>query len=63
MAVAADGGYAAAARSTIAIREKHAWTEEPNDGFDGSTPLQVVERGEVDRVWQMIFAIRTGHPM
>ena len=40
-----------------------AWMEEPNDAFDGSTPLQVVERGEVDRLWQMIFAIRTGHPM
>jgi len=40
-----------------------AWLVEPNDAFDGSTPLQVVERGEVDRLWQMIFAIRTGHPM
>jgi transcriptional regulator with XRE-family HTH domain len=39
-----------------------AWMQEPNDGFDGSTPLQVVERGEIDRIWQMIYAVRTGHP-
>lgn len=40
-----------------------AWMEEPNDAFDGSTPLQVVERGEIDRLWQMIYAVRTGHPL
>ncbi len=40
-----------------------AWMESPNQAFDGSTPLQLVERGEIDRLWQMIFAIRTGQPM
>lgn len=40
-----------------------AWMEEPNDAFDGSTPLQVVERGEIDRLWQMIYVVRTGHPL
>jgi len=38
------------------------WMEEPNDAFGGSTPLQLVERGEIDRLWQMIFAIRSGQP-
>ena len=38
------------------------WMEEPNEAFGGSTPLQLVERGEIDRLWQMIFAVRTGHP-
>lgn len=40
-----------------------AWMAQPNDAFDGSTPLQVVERGESDRLWQMIYAVRTGHPL
>lgn len=39
------------------------WMEEPNEAFGGSTPLQLVERGEIDRLWQMIFAIRTGQPL
>ncbi len=39
------------------------WMEEPNDAFGGSTPLQLVERGEIDRLWQMIFAIRSGQPV
>ena len=33
------------------------------DGFDGSTPLQVVERGEIDRIWRMLFdleSVRSG---
>lgn len=39
------------------------WMETPNNAFDGSTPLQLIERGEIDRIWQMIFAVRTGHPL
>lgn len=30
-----------------------AWLEEPNPAFDGSTPLQVIERRENDRLWRM----------
>lgn len=33
------------------------WLSEPNEAFDGQTPAQVVERGEVDRLWQMIHQI------
>jgi len=29
------------------------WLKESNLSFDGSTPLQVIERGETDRLWQM----------
>ncbi len=39
------------------------WLETPNDAFDGSTPLQLIERGESDRLWQMVFEVRTGHPL
>jgi len=39
-----------------------AWLQEPNEAFDGSTPLQVIERGESDRLWQMIYFLNSGEP-
>ena len=27
------------------------WLNKPNPAFDGSTPLDVIARGEIDRVW------------
>ena len=36
------------------------WLKTPNDAFDGSTPLQVIERGESDRIWTMIYEVRSG---
>ena len=38
------------------------WMTTPNDAFDGFKPLEVMERGEVDRIWQMIFLLRSGVP-
>jgi hypothetical protein len=46
----------------IEPKEIGGWMDEPSDAFDGSTPLQVLERGEIDRIWHMIYAVRTGHP-
>ena len=37
------------------------WLQRPNQQFDGSTPLQVMERGETDRLWRMIWQLREGH--
>ena len=37
------------------------WLQRPNKQFDGSTPLQVIERGESDRLWRMIWQLREGH--
>jgi len=37
------------------------WLQRPNKQFDGSTPLQVIERGETDRLWRMIWQLREGH--
>ena len=37
------------------------WLQRPNKQFDGSTPLQVIERGETDRLWQMIWHLREGN--
>ena len=38
------------------------WLTTPNDAFEGFKPLEVIERGEVDRIWQMIFLLRSGVP-
>ncbi len=38
------------------------WLKSPNPAFDGSTPLQVVERGEMDRIWRMLFDLESGQP-
>lgn len=38
------------------------WLQQPNQAFDGSTPLQVIERGETDRLWRMIWHVREGNP-
>jgi hypothetical protein len=38
------------------------WLKGPNQAFDGSTPLQVVERGEIDRIWRMLYDLESGQP-
>jgi Protein of unknown function (DUF2384) len=38
------------------------WLKSPNPAFDGSTPLQIMERGEIDRIWQMLFDLESGQP-
>ncbi len=43
-------------------RQVITWMQEPNPAFDGSTPLQVIERGESDRLWKMIYALESGDP-
>src|ERR1700736_3725780 len=30
-----------------------SWLETSNPAFEGSTPVQVIERGESDRIWRM----------
>jgi hypothetical protein len=38
------------------------WLRAPNQAFDGSTPLQLVERGEIDRIWRMLYDLESGKP-
>ena len=38
------------------------WMLRPNQAFDRLKPIEVIERGEVDRIWQMIFLLRSGTP-
>jgi DNA-binding transcriptional regulator YiaG len=36
------------------------WLDTPNDAFDGLKPVEVIERGEIDRLWNMIFYLESG---
>ncbi len=36
------------------------WLDTPNDALDGLKPLEVIERGEIDRLWNMISYLESG---
>jgi len=36
------------------------WLKAPNRAFGGLKPLEVIERGEVDRIWRMVFDLESG---
>lgn len=36
------------------------WLLRPNEAFGGLKPLEVVERGEIHRLWQMLFWLQSG---
>jgi hypothetical protein len=36
------------------------WLRAPNPAFEGQTPIQVIQRGEADRLWRMIHQIDSG---
>ena len=38
------------------------WLHTPNEAFDGLKPLEVIERGQIDRIWRMIFYLESGMP-
>lgn len=38
------------------------WLHAPNEAFDGLKPLEVIERGQLDRIWRMIFYLESGMP-
>ncbi len=38
------------------------WFVAPNDAFDGFKPIEVIERGEIDRLWEMVYRLRSGIP-
>jgi transcriptional regulator with XRE-family HTH domain len=37
-----------------------SWLDTPNEAFEGLKPLEVIERGEIDRLWNMIFYLESG---
>ena len=38
------------------------WFQTPNEMFDGLKPVEIIERGEIDRLWNMVFQLRSGMP-
>ena len=38
------------------------WLQSPNPAFDGLKPVEVIDRGESDRIWSMIYYLRSGIP-
>ncbi len=36
------------------------WLAQPNNAFGGLKPIEVIERGEIDRIWQMVFHLQNG---
>jgi hypothetical protein len=38
------------------------WLRQPNPAFDRLTPLQVIELGEIDRLWAMVHDLASGQP-
>jgi transcriptional regulator with XRE-family HTH domain len=44
----------------IAAAEIPRWLDTPNPAFDGLKPLEAIERGEIDRLWNMIFYLESG---
>lgn len=39
------------------------WFLAPSDAFGGLKPIELIERGEIDRVWRVLFAIESGTPI
>jgi hypothetical protein len=37
-----------------------SWLDTPNEAFDGLKPVEAIERGEIDRLWDMIFYLESG---
>lgn len=42
--------------------EIERWMKWPNPAFGEQTPLQVLEKGESDRLWRMIYELQSGTP-
>ncbi len=38
------------------------WLEAPNESFGALKPIEVLERGEIDRIWTLLFHLESGTP-
>ncbi len=39
------------------------WIQTPNPSLDGFKPLELIERGETDRIWRIIYVLGSGVPV
>ncbi len=44
----------------IAAEALGGWLKTPNAAFDGLKPVEVLDRGEIDRLWLIIYELRSG---
>lgn len=51
-----------ALEEVIQVESLGLWLQTPNEAFDGLKPLEVIDRGESDRIWAMIYWLRSGVP-
>jgi hypothetical protein len=49
-----------ALRELVDVKNLGEWFDTPNQAFGGLKPIEVIERGESDRLWQMIFEFKSG---
>lgn len=56
-------GFFEQLEEVITATEIRNWMTKPNNYFGGATPLQLVERGDVDQLWQMIMRLQHGIPL
>ena len=54
--------YAKLRQSFASPEQLATWLKAPNNAFGGSQPIQVIERGEIDRIWRMIYFLESGSP-
>lgn len=38
------------------------WLKAPNAALDGATPVQVIESGQTDRIWRLLYFVESGEP-
>jgi hypothetical protein len=38
------------------------WFVTPNQAFGGMKPIELIERGEIDRLWDMVYRLQSGIP-
>ena len=38
------------------------WFHAPNEAFGELKPIEVIERGKIDRLWEMFYRLRSGMP-
>ena len=38
------------------------WFVTPNEAFGGLKPMELIERGVIDRLWDMVYRLQTGMP-
>jgi len=38
------------------------WLNKANNAFEGRTPIELIESGEIDRLWRMIYFLESGEP-